>query len=80
MHGLLGEAFSESGALNDDSTKVSTSSAESISPHLNLLAEVSEEAAAQDGEVELAAAGDAAKDAADKSASDKTASASKKSS
>ena len=49
---------------------MSTSSAESISPQLNPLGEVSEEAAAEDGEVEeglrgLAAAGDAVEEAAD---------------
>ena len=70
MPGLLGGAFSKAGALNGDSTKVSTSPAESISPQLNPLGEVSEEAAAEDGEVEeglrgLAAAGDAVEEAAD---------------
>ena len=70
MLGLLGEAFLEAGALNDKSTKASTSSAESISPQLNPLGEVSEEAVAEDWEVKeglrgLAAAGDAAEEAAD---------------
>jgi hypothetical protein len=60
----LGEAFSEAGALNVDSTGVSTSSADSISPQLNPLDEVPGEAAADVGEVEQAgdaevAAGDA---------------------
>ena len=70
MPGLLGQAFYKAGTLNNDSTEVSTSSAESISPQLNPLGEVSEEAAAEDWEVEedlrgLAAAGDAAEEAAD---------------
>ena len=70
MPGLLGQAFYKAGTLNNDSTEVSTSSAESISPQLNPLGEVSEEAAAEDGEVEeglrgLAAAGDAVEEAAD---------------